>query len=140
MTTDELRNVAIRWIVEGWQHGRADMVDELHSDDFVDRSAAGRTTDREGFKSGISDLYRAFPDFHAVVTDLVIDAEQSKVAVRWEATGTHRDTFMGHAATGRKIAFAGIEIIRIENGLIAERWGEWNGEELVRQLSQVATE
>ncbi len=139
MTRDELTNITTRWIVEGWQRGLAEMVDELHAESFVDHSAAGRPVNREGFKSGIREMYKAFPDFHAEIAELVIDTEQSKVAVRWLATGTHRDVFMGIPATGRTIAFTGIEIIRIQHGLIIERWGEWNGDELIRQLSQVAT-
>lgn len=135
MTRDELKNITIRWIVEGWQRGRAEMVDELHAEGFVDHSAAGRPVDREGFKSGIRELYKVFPDFHADITNLVIDTEHLKVAVRWSATGTHRGEFMGIPASGRTIAFSGIEIIRVEHWLIIERWGEWNGDELIRQLS-----
>lgn len=135
MIADQLKEIATRWIVEGWQLGRSGMVDELHAAHFIDRSAAGRGADREGFKSGIRELYKAFPDFHAVISDLVVDIEQSKVAIRWTASGTHRGHFMGHAASGRTIVFAGIEIVRIENELICERWGEWNGGELIQQLS-----
>jgi predicted ester cyclase len=43
---------------------------------------------------------------------------------------------MGAAPTGRRITFAGIEIIRVENERIVERWGEWDGIDLLRQLSQ----
>jgi len=28
----------------------------------------------------------------------------------------------------------GIDIIRVENGQIVERWGEWNGLELMQQI------
>jgi hypothetical protein len=41
---------------------------------------------------------------------------------------------MGCDPTGRVIQFKCIEIIRIDNGRIAERWGEWNPVELLEQL------
>ena len=133
-TPDRLHTLAHRWIDEGWQRGNAGIVDELHDVNFVDRSPSGRTPDREGFKQGIRELYAAFPDFHAVIEDLVVDAATGKVAIRWSATGTHRGAFMGVAPTGRSITFTGIEIVRIENGLIIERWGEWDAVDLLRQL------
>ena len=129
-----LRAIARRWIEEGWQQGRADMVDELHAPHFVDHDSAGRTTDREGFKEGIFGLYAAFPDFYAVIEDLVVDASAKKVAVRWVANGTHQAPFWGIPPTAQRIAFRGIEIIRIEGERIVERWGEWNGVALLEQL------
>jgi predicted ester cyclase len=61
------------------------------------------------------------------VDDLVIDAAAGKVAVRWTATGTHQGKFLGVEPTGRRVVFRGIEIVHIEDGLIIERWGEWDG-------------
>ncbi len=130
----ELAQLATRWIEEGWQQGNAAMVDALHSTDFVDRAAAGRAADREGFKQGIRDLYEAFPDFRARVEDLVVDEGRQMVTVRWTALGTQRGAFLGVDATGRQIRFQGIEIIRVQAGRIAERWGEWDGLSLVEQL------
>lgn len=131
---EELRQLARRWIEEGWQRGNVDMVDELHSVDFVDQAAAGRASDREGFKQGIRGLYQAFPDFHADIEDLIVDRSAGMVAIRWKAKGTHRGVFMGKAPTGRSIRFQGIEIIRVEGGRIRERWGEWDGISLIAQL------
>src|SRR5512143_2374505 len=135
MTSDhaQLTQLATRWIELGWQQGNVAMMDELHSPDFVDRASAGRAPDREGFKQGIIKLYTAFPDFHAVVEDLVVDVPRQMVAVRWTARGTQRDRYLGLPATGRVIRFQGIEIIRVEEGRIAERWGEWDGLDLVEQ-------
>lgn len=135
MNREEIEQVTTRWVIEGWQRGRIAMVDELHAPQFIDHSAAGRPADRDGFKAGIRGLYEAFPDFHAQITDLVVDTTRSRVAVRWTAQGTHSGEFMGCPATRRTIIFAGIEIIHLDDGLITERWGEWNGDEILRQLT-----
>jgi steroid delta-isomerase-like uncharacterized protein len=130
----EIYTIARRWIECGWQKGQSEVVDELHAPNFVDHNPAGRGSDNDGFKEGIVQLYAAFPDFCARIKDILIDGVQSKAAVRWTATGTHRGAFMGCDPTGRIIQFKCIEIIRIDNGRIAERWGEWNPVELLEQL------
>lgn len=135
----QLEEIAHRWIAEGWQRGRVGMVDELHSADFVDHDAAGRAPDRDGFKQGIAELYEGFPDLHAVIEDLVVDPDLGSVAIRWQATGTHEGPFMGLPPTGNRVSFKGIEIIRIHDGRIVERWGEWDGIELLQQLARPAS-
>ncbi len=64
----------------------------------------------------------------------MVDGAKNKVAVRWTATGTQRGEFLGFAPSEKRITFRGIEIVRIHNGQIIERWGEWNGIELLQQL------
>ncbi|MCI0713205.1 MAG: ester cyclase [Chloroflexi bacterium] len=140
LSAEELKAIADRWIEEGWQKGNVAVIDELHVPNFVDHAADARAADREGFKQGIADLYAAFPDFYATTEDLVIDLTSQTVTVRWTATGTHRGQFMSVAATGKTINFTGIEIIRIENGKIVERWGEWNGIDLLVQLGAFSLE
>jgi steroid delta-isomerase-like uncharacterized protein len=130
----EIYTIARRWIECGWQKGQSEVVDELHAPNFIDHNPAGRGSDNQGFKEGIVQLYAAFPDFYARIQDILIDGVQSKATVRWTATGTHRGAFMGCDPTGRVIRFDCIEIIRIDNGRIAERWGEWNPVELLEQL------
>ena len=133
-TETDIYTLTRRWIECVWQKGQSEVVDELHAPNFVDNNPAGRGNDNDGFKEGIVQLYAAFPDFHARIEDILIDAAQGKAAVRWTATGTHRGTFMGCDPTGRVIQFKCIEIVRIDNGRIAERWGEWNPVELLEQL------
>jgi steroid delta-isomerase-like uncharacterized protein len=131
---DELVSIARSWIEIGWCQGRADVVDDLHAPDFVDHDSAGRPSDNEGFKQGIVRLFEAFPDFQAKVRGLVVNTDTGQVAVRWTATGTHRGEYLGAPPTGRQVTFKGIEIIRIRDERIVERWGEWDGMGLLEQL------
>ena len=133
-TRDRLKALADRWMEQLWQRGNLKVVDGLHAPDFVDRSPASRAPDREGFKAGVAELYAAFPDFYAVTERLVIDAESREVAIRWTAVGTHEGVFMGVLPTGERVTFEGIEILLIEDGLIVERWGEWDGISVLKQL------
>lgn len=133
---EQLVALAERWMEVGWREGDAQALIALHTSDFVDFGAPpGRAPTREGFAEGVRALYQAFPDFLASIDDLVVDVSTGKVAIRWSAVGTHVGAFMGATPTHGRVSFKGIEIITVRNGLIVERWGEWDGEDLQRQLA-----
>lgn len=133
---EKLITIANRWIELGWQKGDVDALDILHTPDFLDRDPSGRLSDLVSFKQGILDLYAAFPDFYTEIENLVVDESSQQVAIKWKAIGTHRGEFLGFKPTGKNIQFSGIEIIRLEKGLIIERWGEWDGIDLLHQLEK----
>jgi len=135
--TEELKKIARRWIEEGWVRGNVKIVDELHAPDFVDCDPSGREPTNAGFKKAILEVYAAFPDFNCKVEDLVVEQQTGKVAVRWSAVGTHKGKYLNAPPTGKQIRFKGIEIITIQNGKITERWGEWNGIDLLGQLGVI---
>lgn len=130
----QLEQVARRWIEEIWRPGDLATFDELHAPEFRDRSAAGRGDTREDFHTMLHEFYAAFPDFRTEIEDLLVDESRGMVAIRWTARGTHRGPYLGVAPTKRLINFAGIEIVRVSEGRIVERWGEWDGMELLEQL------
>jgi steroid delta-isomerase-like uncharacterized protein len=74
----------------------------------------------------------AFEHLNVTVEDMV--AEEDKVAARFTARGIHKGAFMDLVPTGKSITVTGIEIFRIENGKIAELWGEANLLGLMQQL------
>lgn len=117
-----------------WQGTGLDGFDALHAPDFVDHSASGRATDRDGFRAGIADLYRAFPDFFASVEVMAIDEARALVAIGWSALGHMQGGFLGASPTGRHVTFHGIEIIAIRDGRVTERWGEWDEQAIRAQL------
>lgn len=133
--TEVLLDIARRWMAAGWQKPHAEAFLALHSDRFVDRSSAGRPADREGLWAGVAAWFAAFPDLVVTTEDLLADPDGRAVTIRWSAEGTHRGPYLGVDPTGRRIAFAGIEILRIDSeGKVSERWGEWNGVEILSQL------
>jgi steroid delta-isomerase-like uncharacterized protein len=128
-----LCDLARRWLAL-WETDDLGAFDALHAPDFVDRSSAGRPSDRAGFREGIRELRRAFPDFRATEVGFYMDEARQAVSVRWSARGTQRGEYLGVAASGRRVVFSGIEIIRVAGGRIVERWGEWDGLGLRAQL------
>lgn len=130
-----LQSIAEKWMTEGWQRGNYQFMAELYAPDFRDNAPAGRGNDLAASQQGIKELYEAFPDFYATTDFMVIDVERSEVAIHWTAKGTHYGSFMNIAPGHKTINFRGIEIIRIKDGLIVERWGEWDSLDLYQQLS-----
>ena len=124
----ELESIASQWISLWCVPVDWGLFDRLHADDFVDCSPAGRDSTKEAFADGLADLMAAFPDLETRVEDLVIDESASKVAVRWSATGTHHQAFLGVGPTRPKAFITGIEIIEVRDGRIVRRWGEWDAD------------
>jgi predicted ester cyclase len=95
---------------------------------------------REDIKDFMTDFRRAFPDLNFWGTaDLI--AEGDYVVGRWEGGGTHagpafRDFLAGSlpAATGRKMHFTGMTVLRLKNGKIVEEIGLDDGVTALTQL------
>jgi steroid delta-isomerase-like uncharacterized protein len=129
-----LKRIVARWMQVGWQKPEREAFLSLHAETFIDHSASGRASDLGAFWRGVQELYEAFPDFHATIDDLVIDAKRGMAVVRWSAAATNQGAFLGQPPTGRPVSFTGIEILRIEDERIQERWGEWNGGEVIESV------
>ena len=135
---EEIIKLADLWVREFWQKGELRAVDILHTENFIDHSPFGRNGNNKEFKNGIKEIYSAFPDFFAEVKDLIVDENNNKVTIRWIANGTHKGTFIKFDPTNKVIQFKGIEILKIEDNRISERWGEWDGINIIEQLMQTS--
>ncbi len=91
---------------------------------------------RDDYNRYTSAYYAAFPDFHHTFQDII--AEGDRVVVRWIASGTHTKPFMGIPPTGKAVTVTGITIYRIQDGVLMERWVNFDELGMLRQL-QVAT-
>jgi steroid delta-isomerase-like uncharacterized protein len=121
-----LEAVATQWISLWCTPVDWPSFDRLHAEHFEDAAAAGRPPTKAGFAAGLAEMARAFPDLRAKVEQLVIDEPTALVAVHWSARGTNRARFLGIGPTGRPTTITGIEIIRVAEGCIVQRWGEWD--------------
>ena len=73
-----------------------------------------------------------FPDAQITIDDCIVQGET--VATRWHLTGTHRGEFLGVAATGRPIAFDGLEYNRVVDGRFVEHRSMFDNVALLRQI------
>ncbi len=136
MSEAENKTIAQRFNEDIWGTGDEAALKELFAPDFVDHGALpGQTPDREGHKQILAAFRSAFPDLNVTTEDIV--AEGDKVVTRWTARGTHQGELMGIPPTGKEVRIKGIDVLRIEEGRMVERWAEYNDLEVMQQLGAV---
>lgn len=117
------------------QHNLA-AIDELFSPNFVDHSGLSAPPTIEGTKNLMAMMFAAFPDMHMEVHIQL--AEGDRVVTYKSLHGTHLGSFMGIPATGKKVAFDIIDIIRIQEDRISEHWTVGDMLGLMQQLGVVS--
>ena len=123
MSTQENKAVDTR-VAEAISTGDLDALDELMAPDLA-----------EEFKRDISELLRAFPDYHG--TNEIQIAEGDMVANRFVFYGTHQGEFMGVAPTGKQVTFKGLSLDKVVDGKIVESFVELDLEDILGQIGAV---
>ncbi|HYO39213.1 MAG TPA: ester cyclase [Nocardioidaceae bacterium] len=120
--------------VRTWDaRAEAGLVDEVIAPDVVDHQSVGPADGVKGVKRDIATYHAAFPDLELTCEDYIIG--EDRVAVRWSATGTHEGDGLGMPPTHRQVRLHGVDILRIAEGRVTERWGEFNGLDMMQQLT-----
>jgi steroid delta-isomerase-like uncharacterized protein len=132
MGAQEQMALVQRILEEAFNHGHLDVVDEGFAPDAVIHDPGLEYRGTAELRRGLDRLRTAFPDFHFTVEDLFAGGD--KIAVRYRGEGTHRGVFLGIPATGRRISYTGILIVRLQDGLIAEFWAQPDLIGILRQL------
>jgi steroid delta-isomerase-like uncharacterized protein len=131
--TDANKKLVTTFIDRLFSEGDLTAVEECLSEDFVNHDPPfGASADREGMRAAGSTFRGAFPDWRSEVHLLI--AEDDLVAEVFTATGTHRGEVMGVAPTGQQISLQGINVFRIDDGRITERWGRLDDLGFLQQL------
>jgi predicted ester cyclase len=128
-----LRDLVERYVRTWDARSERSLVDEVMAPDVLDHQPVGPPDGVAGVKRDIAIYHDAFPDLALTLEDCVIG--EDRVAVRWSATGTHEGEGLGIPPTHRKVQLHGIDILRVARGRVAERWGQFNGLEMMQQLA-----
>jgi len=136
-TTEDNKSLVSDFIGALFTRGDPNAVDEYLAEDFVNHDPPfGASADREGMASAGAMFRAVFPDWHSDLHMLV--AEGDVVVERFTASGTHTgDALMGVAASGKVVRLPGINIFRVRDGRIVERWGQLDDLGLLHQLGLV---
>jgi len=131
-----------RWFTEFWgKTCNLGVVDDLAASNMLlQYSLHAPRRGRDDIKEFMTDFRKSFPDLNFWGTaDLI--AEGDCVVGRWEGGGTHtgpafQDFLAGSlpAATGRKMHFSGMTVLRVQNGKIIEEVGLDDGVAALTQL------
>jgi predicted ester cyclase len=120
--SDQNKRLVRRFYEEVENQGKLELVDELFAADFRDVYNTASPFPVQG-TDGVKKLAAALHehlDLSIVIEDLV--AEGDKVVARIACGITHKNPFFGAAPTGRKFVAQGVEMFRVVNGKLAERW------------------
>lgn len=140
MTTDQAtrnKHLVESFIQELFTKGDLTAVDRYLSPDFVnhDPPFPGLPEGPESMRQAAVVMRGAVPDWRSDLDQLV--AEGDTVVERFTAHGTHQGELMGVRGSGAAITLRGINVFRIEDGRIVERWGRLDDLGLLRQLGLV---
>jgi steroid delta-isomerase-like uncharacterized protein len=121
---------------EGFVGGKVDVVDDVVAETCVDHDplpGQGQGQGREGQRytcqmvvNGLSNRSTLQDDFWAA---------EDTVTESWVFRGTHTGDFLGIPATGKQLQVRGIEIWRLQDGKIVERWGVVDAAGVMEQLA-----
>jgi predicted ester cyclase len=132
MCAQEKKAVLARLIEDVFHGGNADALDELFRSDAVIHDPGVELQGLEALRAGIRGLHTAFPDFHVTVFDPIVEGDM--LATRYRGEATHRGEFHGIPATGRRIGYGGMLMVRFAGDRIAEYWAQPDLLAILRQL------
>jgi steroid delta-isomerase-like uncharacterized protein len=96
--------------------GSLDKLDEICAPDL--RGHAGAGGDLTQLKQSIGAFLQAFPDLRSDPRYIVCEGDLASAWVSYE--GTHEGEFAGVTGSGRSVKFVAWDLIRVEDGRIAE--------------------
>ena len=128
--------VTRRFCLEVWGQGNAALADELMAPDLIDHTPfPSDMPGLEGHKQTLTVFRTAFPDLTTIVDDVM--AEGDLTFLLWHGTATHNGSLMGIPPTGKPVQVTGMDILKMENGKIKERWAEVSALQLMQQIGVV---
>jgi steroid delta-isomerase-like uncharacterized protein len=135
-TMQRNKDTVTAFITALFTKGDLGAVDDYLSEDFVNHDPPlGVPDGREGMRAAAAMFRAACPDWHSDLSFLV--AEADLVAEVFTAGGTQQGELFGVPASGREVSLGGINIWRLRDGQITERWGRLDEVALLRQLGLI---
>jgi steroid delta-isomerase-like uncharacterized protein len=136
MSVEHNKEVTRRFSAEVWGEGNAALADELIASDLVEHTPfPAPAPGLEGHKQVLAMFRSAFPDLKVTVDDVI--GEDDWTCLMWHGDGTHTGDMMGIPATGKTVHVTGIDVLKLENGKIKERWAEIGAFSLMQQLGVI---
>lgn len=115
------REIMRRNIEDLFAKGDADLIEDLYWPNVVDHNPApGQRQGHDGLRDVLAVFHSAFPDQQMQLHGTMADGDLA--ADFWTFRATHTGEIEGWPASGREVAFHGIDVARIVDGRIIEIW------------------
>ena len=131
----------VRQTIKEWNAVNGDvdkmrsLYDKYYASGFIYHDVSAGDMNREQTIQDMVTYLSAFPDVNYSIDDMV--AEGDKTVIRCTIQATHKGTFMGIPATGKRIVVKAVEIDKIVRGKIVEAWGFSDSQGMMNQLGVV---
>jgi len=135
----DLKNLTERFYKEVFDNRNIDALDEFIAADVVEHEEPppGLVLEpgREGVKQMLSTYLGGFDPLGVTIHEQYQDG--NTVIARVTFHGTHVGDFAGLPATGKSFSAQTIDIMRFEDGLVAEHWGQFDAVAMLTQLGAI---
>jgi predicted ester cyclase len=138
MSTEQNKTIARRYAEEledFWRTGDLSFVDRIFDSNYVQHVPG--IPPSMSVKQIFAALRAGIPDFQTTIEDLIAEGDRVAVRIPWE--GTHKGELMGIPPTGKHVKVTEMQIYRIANGKIIERWVETDVFGMMQQLGIIPT-
>jgi predicted ester cyclase len=134
MTSKSNKQIVEEFITALFTDGDLTAVDRYLDPDFInhDPPLPGAPDGPDGMRQAAELFRHAFPDWRSDAQHMI--AEDDLVAEHFVAHGTHHGSVMGETPTGHDVVLRGVNIFRIAQDKIVERWGRLDDLGLLQQL------
>jgi steroid delta-isomerase-like uncharacterized protein len=132
---DENEALARRWFEDGLNQDDPSVFAEILAEEMIHHGNLFPDRPLEGLEEVTNALFSipaAFPDIQFTINAVITEGDL--VVVRWTGTGTHLGEFQGIAPTGSSMTYTGMNMFRVECGIIVEGWSEPDTISLLRQI------
>jgi len=124
LTTNN-KKIVENFLLEVWNNGDAKAAEKCLASRYTIHHDPGdpwdgQTLDIEGFKDRLRKSRFAFPDQRFTILETI--AEDDRVVISWDWTGTHKEDIPGFPASGKVISMTGLTIYYLKEGKITGHW------------------
>lgn len=134
MTNLTPKQIAMIW-VEAYNNHNSEIAASLYNENSRNLQFPwGKIVQgREAMHNTYINIFKAFPDIHIEVNNIVEEAPW--IVIEWRFSGTMKGEFAGHAPNNNSFNINGCEIFQIENGKILIQHGYWDKATMFHQLN-----
>lgn len=120
MQGEDLKRIVRRYYDEVFARRDIAALDELFTPDFVGHSATVGTYGLADMRRDIGREYETMPEDEVIIEDQVAEGDRvvTRLSYRWK----HDRSVFGEEPSGRWLTMEAVQIDRLEDGRIAERW------------------
>lgn len=133
MTIENNKRIVLRFNKEFLEKGNSEVLKEIVAEDFINHTAPGNIPNNvDGLIQFVNIIHKGFSNMFVEIHEQI--GENDLVATRKTIHATHTGEIMGREATGKKVMFNVMDIVRIKDGKYVDHWGRNDIMQVIQQL------